>query len=305
MQRPPALRARAPRAAGLALVLLLAIGPRKVGAPRLRGAAAASAQGPPGSLAVEVPESLAQVEQRTLLAQQQALEAAVAQEERMEVELRRLEAREGRVAQRLDRLRYLEQASDVLAQVRTRAFMGDLTAELTGAAVYVGFILLVTLLYGLVFDYEYPEVQSKPAEDVLKENMGFAWNLWHGFNCDPDARICIFSCLAMPVRWADTAHKPSVQFAPFWLGLTIFTLCCALSKMTYGATYLGLLVVAVQNRQKIRESYGLDHGDNTTRVEDCLVWVCCPACATMQEAMEVEFVEPPRLKGFRRLRGGA
>jgi len=228
----------------------------------------------------------------------------VAQEERLETDQRRLEVRERRLAQRLDELHYLEQASSALAEVRRRASMGDLASELTAAGVYIAFVLIVALLYGLVFDYEYSEVVNKPAEEVLKENMGFAWNLWHGFNCDPDARICIFSCLAMPVRWADTAHKPAVAFAPFWLGLTIFTLCCAFSKMTYGATYLILLVIAVQNRQKIREQYGLDHGDNTTRVEDCLVWLCCPACATMQEAMEVEFIEPPRLKGFRQVRDG-
>lgn len=307
MQLPLAAPAQQRCLAAFTLALLLARGVEAVEAKARAKVAAKQARAYlRGALAGDVNRrgmsSLAQVEQKTMMAQQQALEAVMAQEEQLEAKERLLEARQRRLSEQLNQFRHLEEAGNFIERARREIILIDWTSQLMGAGAYLVLIALATIIYGYLFAYEYGELEKYPDENVLKQNAGFAWSLLGGFSCDPDWRICFFSCFCMPIRWADTASNQKVYFGDFFPLLAIFSLCTALSSVTYGATSVILLVILVQHRQFLRQTYGLPNSTVGTRLEDCFIWLFCPICATMQEAMEVEFIEPPRLKGVRKVK---
>jgi len=134
---------------------------------------------------------------------------------------------------------------------------------------------------------------------ALQTQETFAFALCDGLFCDPDPKICMCSFCCIPVRWAATATSPKVKFMNnFYVALIIFSVCATswqlFSTLNYGLgmlpfLLLGLLVV--WNRQRIRQAYRLPQSFRIT-IEDCLVWTCCAPCAMMQEAMQVEFIEP-------------
>ena len=83
--------------------------------------------------------------------------------------------------------------------------------------------------------------------------------LFDGFSCDPDFRIFCCSCFFLPIRWADTASSPKIQFLGFWPGLLLMGVLISVVNITYGASLLAMLALAVLNRQRIRNLYGLPH----------------------------------------------
>jgi len=162
--------------------------------------------------------------------------------------------------------------------------------QLLSISVYLVMIVAVAFIYGRYFTYAYPTLRQAP--NIARDR--FSFGIFDGCRCDPDWRICFCSWFCMPVRWADTASSPKINFVRnFWLGVVVFALLASLSELTYGLTGLLLLGLAVANRQRVRQVYELPSGNCATACEDCVMWTFCGPCAVMQEALEVEFVEPP------------
>lgn len=166
------------------------------------------------------------------------------------------------------------------------------TTGLTGVIVCAVYLVLMGIagwIYGTFFTFAYPPLRQEPV--VTREN--FSFGLFRGLTWDPDWRICMFSFCCMPVRWADTVSSSKIGFMGFWAALFLFAGLSAISQFTMGLSALYLLVLAVMNRQKMRAAYGMPNKTWQTVVVDTCVWLFCAPCATMQEAMEVEFVDPP------------
>eukprot|EP00930_Biecheleria_cincta_P043749 TRINITY_DN30026_c0_g1_i1.p1 TRINITY_DN30026_c0_g1~~TRINITY_DN30026_c0_g1_i1.p1 ORF type:complete len:360 (+),score=66.39 TRINITY_DN30026_c0_g1_i1:33-1082(+) len=163
---------------------------------------------------------------------------------------------------------------------------------LIASAVWLIALLVGGWVYGTSFTYAYPPVRLFPPVT----RTGFTFPMWHGFTCDPDWRICFFACCLAPVRWADTASSPKIdggfKFMGYWSFLFLFGVLYTMGHTYYLVSSVLLVAVAVWNRQRIRKAYGMPSGDCGTCCEDTCMWCCCHPCATMQEALEIEFVEP-------------
>lgn len=152
------------------------------------------------------------------------------------------------------------------------------------------FMALFGWIYGAFFTYDYGKLRKEPA--ATEGRHGFSFGLFDGFGCDPDWRICCCSCFCLPVRWADTASSHRVRFMEFWLALFVFALLITIAALAKGASMIAIVILAVLNRQRIRRVYNMPYCTCDSLIADTATWCCCSPCATMQEAMEVEFVEP-------------
>eukprot|EP00933_Yihiella_yeosuensis_P071749 TRINITY_DN79991_c0_g1_i1.p1 TRINITY_DN79991_c0_g1~~TRINITY_DN79991_c0_g1_i1.p1 ORF type:complete len:388 (-),score=71.83 TRINITY_DN79991_c0_g1_i1:218-1381(-) len=262
-------------------------------------------------------ETLAEAEQAALLSQQQAMEqiareqVKMAQEQtQMKSEAARMEdalhaygesqSKESSEAEARMLLAAAKQATSMAAHRVFKASMEPIVllktknwkTELLGAIVWFIGMLLAGLVYGVYFTYPYkpPRIEPRPGRE------GFSFSLFHAFLGDPDFRICCFSCFCTPVRWADTASSPKLgafRLLTFWPGLALFGSLYAFNTLTFSLTGILLIALAVYNRHHIRRAYGMPHYSAMTCLEDTFVWCFCHSCATMQEAMEVEFMDPP------------
>lgn len=158
-------------------------------------------------------------------------------------------------------------------------------------ALQIVLIAIFGWVYGSYFTYGYAKLRQVPA--VMMGRQGFTFGLFHGFCCDPDCRIFCFSCFCAPVRWADTASSDRIQFMDFWLALTVFAILLVLAVVSMPMLAIALVILGVLNRQRIRRVYNMPHSTLESCCADAMTWGCCGPCAVMQEAMEVEFVEPP------------
>eukprot|EP00913_Durusdinium_trenchii_P022876 g21478.t1 len=156
---------------------------------------------------------------------------------------------------------------------------------------YLLVVLVVGWVYGRHFTYPFESLRKDGEPRFSRED--FSFGLFDGFSCDPDYRIFCCSCFCLPIRWADTASSPKVKFLGFWPGLALFALLIACINLSYGATVVAALALAVLNRQRIRNLYGLPHKSCSTFSMDTLTWLLCGPCAAMQEALQVEFVDSP------------
>eukprot|EP00929_Paragymnodinium_shiwhaense_P041970 TRINITY_DN217_c0_g1_i1.p1 TRINITY_DN217_c0_g1~~TRINITY_DN217_c0_g1_i1.p1 ORF type:complete len:381 (-),score=89.84 TRINITY_DN217_c0_g1_i1:112-1254(-) len=124
----------------------------------------------------------------------------------------------------------------------------------------------------------------------------------HGF-CDIMDRseagnICLWSFCCPAIRWAETASDSKVNFLSFWPALLVFiglsTLAAACRNT--GHALLGAVVgtlflyTVVTHRQKLRGIFGHSPGTVKSVLLDTLAWACCPCCAIIQEAREVEYI---------------
>lgn len=163
---------------------------------------------------------------------------------------------------------------------------------LIASAAWLGALLVGGWVYGTCFTYAYPPVRLFPPVT----RAGFTFPMWHGLTCDPDWRICFFGCCLAPVRWADTASSPKInfnlKFMGYWSFLFVFGVLYTLGHTYYLVSSILLVGTAVWNRQRIRKAYGMPHSDCWSCSEDTCMWCCCHPCATMQEALEIEFVDP-------------
>jgi len=246
-------------------------------------------------------ESLLNAEQTALLSQEQALEQIAAQQASLAQAQAALKEREAKVEAEIEEKLTLEATS--FSQVSTssfnragvqakmeqlrKTFEKNFTQQLISDGIYMIGILCFGWFYGAYLTYEYPPLRKEPA---VTRN-GFSFGLADGCSCDPDSRICMASFFCLPVRWADTASSPKVDFIKFWAGLFLFAILYASVSITYGVTYIFVVALAMANRQRIRTRYGMPQTFSAI-AKDLLSWLFCAPCAAMQEAMEVEFVDP-------------
>eukprot|EP00929_Paragymnodinium_shiwhaense_P118498 TRINITY_DN9040_c0_g2_i1.p1 TRINITY_DN9040_c0_g2~~TRINITY_DN9040_c0_g2_i1.p1 ORF type:complete len:818 (+),score=91.61 TRINITY_DN9040_c0_g2_i1:338-2791(+) len=117
--------------------------------------------------------------------------------------------------------------------------------------------------------------------------------------------ICLCGWCCPGVRWAQTVSHPKVNFLAFWPALLIFMILAVLSgcvSTAYKSAREGvewtaifgylLLLLGVYHRQKLRAVFGHSPGTLKTVFLDLLAWHCCPCCAIIQEAKEVDYVLP-------------
>lgn len=245
-------------------------------------------------------ENMLGAQQSALFSQEQAIEQIAAQQASLaqqQADLKRREAKvEAEITKKLAGASFSQTGESSTSRIGIRAqarSMGEwLQKDWKAQLLFVALWLVATMFFGWAYGsyctYEYPPLRIDPM--VTRQN--FSFGICDGYRCDPDVRICCFSHFCLPIRWADTASSPKVDFATFWTGLFIYTLAAALSGLSYGITGIICLALAVSNRQQIRKKYGMPSGTFGTFLADIAVWICCMPCAAMQEALEVEFVDP-------------
>jgi len=166
----------------------------------------------------------------------------------------------------------------------------------TNVSVYILLVLFCGILYDKVRKaHVYPQKMFNDGQF----NYGI-------FGCFEDVRLSLMSCFCPALRWADSMDKAvfpqgppegTGQFLRYWPALLLFLLLTALQLyigfaalfpfvgMAFGAL---LLVVVVVYRQRLRRKYSIEAGSFKSIFQDCMVWTCCPCCALVQEAREVE-----------------
>ncbi|CAJ1396755.1 unnamed protein product [Effrenium voratum] len=240
------------------------------------------------------------------LVKEQSKELLVAQEDKIKAELALEEQATGVQSARTRlALSGLAKTGTQLLQLAA-ASAADLSKEilrdqLIGAAVYFSLIMIAAFIYVTFFTYQYPMLKNQPV--VYGDH--FTFSLFECCNWDRDApsaeimrdrRIPCCSCCCLPVRWADTASSSKTGFLPFWPGVILIALLNAFTGMSFYVTSLLFTILATLHRQKIRKTYGLPYGSCSTCTEDFCTWTWCSCCATMQEAMEIQYIDPVQNK---------
>jgi len=163
-------------------------------------------------------------------------------------------------------------------------------------SVYVLLVLLCAKLYDTVrHDTKFPQKEG------FNQSSGFTYGL---FGCFSDFKTCSLGFCCPILRWADTmdkAHYSKDQNAghmTYWPGVLIMAVLMALEMYVGGAALfpfasfifgLAMLSIQVIQRQRLRRSYNMDNkGSIHSFVEDFFIWACCPCCAVVQEARQVE-----------------
>lgn len=108
--------------------------------------------------------------------------------------------------------------------------------------------------------------------------------------CLGDGRVCLCGLCCPAIRWADTISEEKGGFLDFNSALLVmmglgFTLLCPYTGVF---AWIGIVVIGVYYRQKIRLRYGLEADTIQSYVEDTLIWCCCAWCAICQEARQVD-----------------
>lgn len=146
----------------------------------------------------------------------------------------------------------------------------------------------VYIIFGFAIAYCYYQARLKdekvfvprPEPGVFPRTTGFSYDL---FSCLSDPKICVMGFCCPCLRWADTLDKQDIMsFGPAFLIMFILSL---LSFHTQGIMGVGVVLVGVMARQKLRKKYDMDRSFSRV-ISDCAVWLCCQPCAIIQEARE-------------------
>jgi len=155
----------------------------------------------------------------------------------------------------------------------------------TGGQKFLFFGSFVYIIFGLSVAYCYYQARLKdekvfmprPEQGVFPKTTGFSFNL---FSCLNDPKICVMGFCCPCLRWADTVDKQDIMsFGPAFFIMFILSL---LSVHTQGIMGVGVVLVGVMARHKLRKKYDM----NSSVMGDCAVWLCCQPCAIIQEARE-------------------
>lgn len=160
---------------------------------------------------------------------------------------------------------------------------------LSSFAVYSVFTFVVALIYR-----KRKSDSAYCCSNPDQESSGFAYGLVSFKNClTGDKIIFLLSFCCIGVRWADTMDKS--RLGSFWVALSIFTVCSGLSHYTTGFTTVALMCFVVYCRQALRQKYNMEHGTIKTCLADIAVWWFCFPLAAVQEARQVEYVQPGKV----------
>lgn len=233
-------------------------------------------------------EALIQLQGQALGAQQEALKVLVSQQAKLESQAQTLQDQEKKIAAELKEAKKEEPRFSLLPGMG-----GGLTVVewLVFSSVYMLLVAIAATIYGNYFTYPYVEYQADDQPAFMGE---FSFGLFDGLRCEPDWRICFFSCCCLPVRWADTMSSKKVRYMKFWPALIAIVLLQATISVSFGIAGIMLMILLVNGRQRIREIYGMPYGSCSTLMTDWAVWLFCSPCAAMQEAMEIELIDPNR-----------
>eukprot|EP00929_Paragymnodinium_shiwhaense_P011500 TRINITY_DN11728_c0_g1_i1.p1 TRINITY_DN11728_c0_g1~~TRINITY_DN11728_c0_g1_i1.p1 ORF type:complete len:280 (+),score=49.67 TRINITY_DN11728_c0_g1_i1:85-924(+) len=169
---------------------------------------------------------------------------------------------------------------------------------LIGTIVYLIFIFIVAYFYR-AYGFNLVGLGGGHAEIVTELAPYQGDSFTHGF-CDlcrctrDDNCIMFWACCCPGIRWSDTVSNIKVRFLKFWVALALFLFISLLGSGVAGAWVAGifgfvLLGLGVYYRQQLRGAFGHSKGTLKTITLDILAWACCPCCAIVQEAKEVEY----------------
>lgn len=161
--------------------------------------------------------------------------------------------------------------------------------KLVGLLMYLLQISIFALLY--VNCCKHTAVRK--VRDSQVKTISFQFGAFDANDIGRDWQMCFCAFCCPWIRWADTASAPQVQFLSFVPALFITAALASASGITFGASLPLLFLVTVLCRQRIRQTYGLPSGTCQIVCFDCLLWVCCPFCAVVQEARQIEYVDVP------------
>jgi len=164
--------------------------------------------------------------------------------------------------------------------------------KIVGIVIYIVQIFIAAFLY---MQFCKQSVTPKLPESQVRVEE-FQYGAFDLNDCARDCQMCFCACCCPWIRWAETASKEHVQFLAFIPALFIAALLASAGSVTFGASIPILLIILVLCRQRIRDAYALPSGTCSILFSDCLLWLCCPCCAIVQEARQVEYVEPPLLE---------
>eukprot|EP00929_Paragymnodinium_shiwhaense_P114146 TRINITY_DN82480_c0_g1_i1.p1 TRINITY_DN82480_c0_g1~~TRINITY_DN82480_c0_g1_i1.p1 ORF type:complete len:398 (-),score=66.53 TRINITY_DN82480_c0_g1_i1:167-1360(-) len=143
-----------------------------------------------------------------------------------------------------------------------------------------------------------------PPQSLPYDGDEFTHSICNLMDSHEGGHICLCAWCCPAIRWAETASNVKVNLLSFWQALLIFLLLSVYAAGMHSAGYIELgsvfwimlVIVAVWQRQKLRGVFGHGQGRLKTVALDTLTWICCPCCAIIQEAKEVEYVS---VKSFR------
>lgn len=166
-------------------------------------------------------------------------------------------------------------------------------AAMTGAhlvSTLVSTVISVLIILCCAFVYLKNKVDPTMApidglehEIYLLDKKDFRFGLFDCFHTPP---ICLLSCCCPTIRWADTMRMAGLM--AFYTAVVVMTVLEGLSPLSGGLTALIMLIMAVHQRQNIRRIFGMPAGDASTYLQDCCTYLCCPCCAVVQEARQIE-----------------
>lgn len=151
--------------------------------------------------------------------------------------------------------------------------------------------MVTTLIVGFVYMQFITKSVGPKLPDSMIRTDEFQYGAFECGDVGQDWYICLCAWCCQWVRWADTASHPQVDLLAYWPALFITALLSATATITFGTTMPILLLIVVHCRQRIRVAYGLPSGTFSALAWDCCLWLCCPCCAIVQEARQVEYVE--------------
>lgn len=151
-----------------------------------------------------------------------------------------------------------------------------------GTVVYVFFGIFIAYLYHQA-RVQNPKLflPQQPEQGILPRTSGFSFDL---FSCLSDPRICAIGFCCPSLRWADTLDKHGVM--SYWPACLVMFFLFLMSLHTSGIMIIGVALLGVISRQKLRAQLEMDNKTVTTVLSDSAVWLCCQPCAIIQEARE-------------------
>lgn len=178
----------------------------------------------------------------------------------------------------------------------------------TNVSVYILFVLFAAYIYDKFrLHAEWARVADHEEDD------GFSFSL---FGCFEDPKLSLLALCCPMIRWADTMDKanrnelaenrspsqmkaaPDGHFIKYWPAVFLVATLTALQLYVGGAALfpfmgcvfsIAMLIVAVLYRQRMRRRAEIKRvGSCSSITEDFFTWLCCPCCAVVQEAREIE-----------------
>lgn len=150
--------------------------------------------------------------------------------------------------------------------------------------------VVIQVVISLIFAKVYISFRSVPQGMYDPEAAEEYDGDWKHHCCswyeEPGTCLCGFCCF--PVRWSETMSLVK-DLISFWPALACFMIL-AFFRITalFPIAYVGMLIVCVSYRQKLRRRFTFRQQGGITYVTDFLMYLCCGCCAIIQEARHVE-----------------